>query len=37
MRRESFEIQVSSPQVIMKEVDGKRMEPIERVAITVAD
>lgn len=37
MRREGFELQVSSPQVIFKEVDGKKQEPVERVAITVDD
>ena len=37
MRREGFELQVSSPQVIFKEIDGQKHEPIERVAITVDD
>ena len=37
MRREGFELQVSAPQVIMKKEDGKLMEPIEQVVITVAD
>lgn len=37
MRREGFELQVSAPQVIMKEVDGHKQEPIEHVAITVSD
>ena len=37
MRREGFELQVSSPQVIFKVTDGKKEEPIERVAVTVAD
>ena len=37
MRREGFELQVSSPQVIYKDIEGKRHEPIERVAVTVAD
>lgn len=37
MRREGFELQVSAPQVIMKKEDGKIMEPIEQVVITVAD
>lgn len=35
MRREGFELQVGAPVVIMQEVDGKKMEPIERVNITV--
>ena len=37
MRREGFELQVSAPQVIMKQVDGHKHEPIEQVMITVAD
>jgi GTP-binding protein len=35
MRREGFEIEVSRPQVIMKEVDGKTVEPFELVEIDV--
>lgn len=37
MRREWFELQVSSPQVIYKTVEWSKYEPIERVAVTVAD
>lgn len=37
MRREGFEIQVSKPQVIVKEIDGVRCEPVERVQIDVPD
>ena len=37
MRREGFELQVSSPQVIMKKEDGHLMEPIESVVVSVAD
>jgi GTP-binding protein len=33
MRREGFEIQVSRPQVIMKEEGGKKMEPFEEVTL----
>lgn len=33
MRREGFELQVGAPEVIMKEEDGKKMEPIEEVTI----
>jgi GTP-binding protein len=33
MRREGFELQVSRPEVVTKEEDGKRMEPIERVFV----
>lgn len=37
MRREGFEFQVSKPTVIMKEVNGKIMEPIESVVIDVPE
>ncbi len=33
MRREGYEFQVSRPQVIMKDVDGQKMEPFEAVTI----
>ena len=35
MRREGYEIQVSQPQVIFKEIDGKECEPFEEVTIDV--
>ncbi|PIR07530.1 translational GTPase TypA [Candidatus Jorgensenbacteria bacterium CG_4_10_14_0_8_um_filter_39_13] len=35
MRREGFEFEVSKPQVIFKEKDGKKMEPMELVSIEV--
>jgi len=35
MRRENFEIQVSQPQVIIKEIDGKKHEPYEEVTIDI--
>lgn len=35
MRREGYELQVSQPEVIMKEVDGVKMEPFERLVIEV--
>jgi GTP-binding protein len=35
MRREGFEIQVSQPQVIYKEIDGVKYEPFEEVTIDV--
>ncbi|MFA7654162.1 MAG: translational GTPase TypA [Candidatus Magasanikbacteria bacterium] len=35
MRRESFELQVSQPQVIIKEIDGVKCEPFEEVTIDV--
>ena len=37
MRRQNYEFQVSSPQVIYKEIDGKRYEPIELLMIEVPD
>lgn len=35
MRREGFELQVGAPVVIMHEENGQKMEPIERVTISV--
>ncbi|MFK7805780.1 MAG: translational GTPase TypA, partial [Anaerolineae bacterium] len=35
MRREGFELEVSRPEVILKEVDGKMLEPYEEVFIEV--
>jgi GTP-binding protein len=37
MRREGFELQVSRPEVITKEVNGKRFEPLERGVCDVPD
>ena len=37
MRREGFEMQVSQPHVIMKEENGKKMEPYEEVLIDVPE
>lgn len=37
MRREGFELQISKPQVILKEIDGKTCEPVERVQIDVPE
>ncbi len=33
MRREGFELTVGKPQVVTREIDGKRHEPVERLAI----
>lgn len=33
MRREGYEIQISQPQVIIKEIDGEKSEPFEEVTI----
>jgi GTP-binding protein len=35
MRREGFELQVSEPEVIIKEIDGKKTEPYEELVIDV--
>ena len=35
MRREGYELAVSQPQVIVKEIDGQKMEPFEEVTIDV--
>jgi GTP-binding protein len=37
MRREGFELQVSKPEVIIREVDGVKCEPVERVQIDVPE
>ncbi|MBU2941938.1 translational GTPase TypA [Shimia thalassica] len=37
MRREGFELSISRPQVLMREDDGQRMEPIEEATIDVDD
>jgi len=37
MRREGYEMQISQPHVIIKEVDGVKMEPYEEVTITVPE
>ena len=37
MRREGFEVQVSRPEVVTKEIDGVRSEPVEELVIDVAE
>jgi len=37
MRREGFELQVSQPQVVLREVDGVSCEPIESVVVNVPE
>ena len=37
MRREGFELQISKPQVILKEIDGVICEPMERVQIDIPE
>jgi GTP-binding protein len=36
MRREGYEIQVSQPKVIVKEIDGKKVEPFEEITVDVS-
>ena len=37
MRREGFELTIGKPEVLVREIDGKRHEPVERVAIDVPE
>jgi GTP-binding protein len=37
MRREGYELAVSRPEVIIKEIDGKPMEPIEQLVVDVEE
>jgi GTP-binding protein len=37
MRREGFELSISRPQVLFREIDGERHEPVEEVTIDVDD
>ena len=37
MRREGFELQVGQPQVIVKEIDGKKCEPVEMLTVNVPE
>ena len=37
LRREGFEISITPPQVVFKEENGKKLEPVEKVTIEVAD
>ena len=37
MRREGYELQVGQPQVIYKEIDGRKCEPIEELTINVTE
>jgi GTP-binding protein len=37
MRREGYEMQVSKPQVIIKNIDGVKMEPLERLMIDIPE
>ncbi|MBO7445446.1 MAG: translational GTPase TypA [Bacteroidales bacterium] len=37
MRREGYELQVGQPQVIIKEIDGQKCEPIEQLMVLVPE
>lgn len=37
MRREGYELQVGQPQVIYKEIDGRKCEPIEQLSINLPE
>ena len=37
MRREGYELQVGQPQVIIKEIDGQKCEPVELLTINVTE
>lgn len=37
MRREGYELQVGQPQVIIKEIDGQKCEPIEELTVNVPE
>ncbi|WP_132766681.1 translational GTPase TypA [Tepidibacillus fermentans] len=37
MRREGYELQVSKPEVIIKEIDGQKVEPYERLIIDIPE
>ncbi len=37
MRREGFELQVSQPEVVFQEIDGKKHEPMENVVVNIPE
>ena len=37
MRREAYELQVSRPEIVTKEIDGVRMEPVEELIVDVPE
>ncbi len=37
MRREGYELAVSRPEVIIKEIDGQLMEPIEQLVVDIEE
>jgi GTP-binding protein len=37
MRREGYELQISRPEIVVREIDGTMMEPVEELVIDVAE
>ena len=37
MRREGYELQVSRPEIVVREINGTRMEPVEELVVDVAE
>ena len=37
MRREGYELQVSRPEIVIKEINGAKMEPVEDLVVDVAE
>ena len=37
MRREGYELQVSRPEIVTREIDGARVEPVEELVVDVAE
>ncbi len=37
MRREGYELQLGQPKVIIKEIDGKKHEPVEHLTVNVPE
>jgi len=37
LRREGFELEISKPEVIIKEIDGKKMEPFEEITVDIPE
>ena len=37
MRREGYELQIGQPQVIVKEIDGQKQEPVEELTVDLPD
>ena len=37
MRREGYELQIGQPQVIIKEIDGVKCEPVEEMTIDLPE